>query len=166
MTLIGKRSARRGREHRALYRGRAGAGHAGPPGGAPFRKLAADAAQADDEEAGGGPHGGDVGEEGWCARLTARHDYNNRMWALLRWDMAAFTGCACLFGLLVALVASTDGAGGGATAIGGAASAGGGGAGAAAGGAVAESSGWDWRVEVSFFLVRTLYALSAFPFAM
>ena len=133
------------------------------------------------EEGGGqGSQESAIAAPGWrtCfASLSLRHNYsNNRILGLMTWDMAAFASCSLLFAAILLALALQDVsalAAEGVAAEGGAALSGGSdGLGAeatrqAVGVVDVLLSGdfWaSWRVEISFFLCRLVYALSALPY--
>ena len=107
-----------------------------------------------------------------CAGWTSRQNYAaNRLLHLLGWDVVAFGSCAALFGLLLLPLASQRVAAEQAAAAAAAATAafnrtppaelGG----PTFAGVLFSVGFWgSWRVEISFFLIRLVYALSALPF--
>ena len=122
-----------------------------------------------DLEADGDGADGAAADDGGKERcVQARHNFaDNRLFSLLWWDLLTFLACALLFALLAGQLAAArlQPSGGGADDGGDD----GGGVDSPALGDVlallAERPFWDdWRVQVSFFLVRILLALLALPF--
>ena len=111
----------------------------------------------------------------------ARQPTDNRLTRLLRWDFGAFVSCLLLFGALAAALAWAEAAEDDVEAAAEAAAAAEGGHGSdafdthdSAGGtlgravALLGSVAWwsGWRLQVSFFLARLLFALTALPFLL
>jgi hypothetical protein len=111
----------------------------------------------DGDEQEGEVRGGWARIQAWFGSLATRHNYsNNRIVHLMGWDVFSFASCTVLFVVGAIVLAAQEAADSRSN---------GSGAPSSTIGLLFSGRFWaSWRVEVYFFLVRMVYALSALPF--